>query len=309
MKLSFVSFIAGYLIFAVVAGIAGLLLSRQLGEPNGLIRTITEGPGFPGSPLQEATVVPDVSLSFLEDDPDLPRRFFSVRWTGFAYVSHGDGVDFYGGADDRLIVRVDGNTVLERSPETGVRTISRHVPLRAGVHEFEVEYQQHGGGYRLNLEWAPAGGAPRPLDAGNLFPLEPTDAQLRTIRRLAALQTVVVALWLLPLVVMATVVARPHLGRAVTTSLVVIRRHPVAASAAVVFLVALVVRLVYLFITADYPAFVWVDPDEYTRKARLLTESGTWHWTIEAARYQGDYFKAPLYPVFLSMFTQRPDYL
>ena len=41
----------------------------------------------------------------------------------------------------------------------------------------------------------------------------------------------------------------------------------------------------------------------------MLTESGNWQWTIEAARYQGDYFKAPLYPVFLSFFSQLPNYL
>ena len=74
-------------------------------------------------------------------------------------------------------------------------------------------------------------------------------------------------------------------------------------------MVALALRLGYVFLVADYPGFVWVDPDAYTRKARLLTESGSWRWTIEAARYQRDYFKAPLYPVFLSSFSELPNYL
>ena len=296
-------YVGGYLVIAVATSVAALVLGYHGGEWNGLSRTVTAGPGFGGSPLEEATVDRDVSLDFLEDNPNLPRRFFSVRWKGFFYVPHGEGVHVYGGADDRLAVRIDGTTVLERSPELGMGTVSTHVPLTSGAHELEIDYEQHGGNYRLNLQWAPAGGGPRPLDGTALFLAIPTSAQLRTIRQVAALRSVAVSLWLFPLLVIAVMYARRHVLRGA------VRRHPASATAVVVFLVAVLVRLVYLFVTTDYPAFAWVDPDGYTRKATLLTESGSWRWTLDAARYQRNYFKAPLYPVFLSVFTQRPDYL
>ena len=73
-------YVGGYLVIAVATSVAALVLGYHGGGWNGLSRTVTAGPGFGGSPLEEATVVRDVSLDFLEDDPNLPRRFFSVRW-------------------------------------------------------------------------------------------------------------------------------------------------------------------------------------------------------------------------------------
>ena len=72
---------------------------------------------------------------------------------------------------------------------------------------------------------------------------------------------------------------------------------------------AVVVRVGFLAIAVEQPAFGWVDPDQYTVKARAFTEGGVpWHWNIDAFRYQ-EYFKAPLYPVFLSIFDGRPPRL
>ena len=244
-------YVGGYLVIAVATSVAALVLAYHGGGWNGLSRTVTAGPGFGGSPLEEATVVRDVSLDFLEDDPNLPRRFFSVRWTGFLYVPHGEGVHVYGGADDRVSVRIDGTTVLERSPDIGMGTVSRHVPLTSGAHELEIDYEQHGGNYRLNLQWAPAGGEPRPLDGTALFPVVPTSAQLRTIRQVAALRSVAVSLWLFPLPVIAVMYARRHVATVLPLLRGAVRRHPASATAVAVFSVAVFVRLVYLFVTTE----------------------------------------------------------
>ena len=162
-----------YLFLGVVLGAISALLDHQFRLPTGLNRSVTTGPGFDGPELEARVIDPRVGLDFLEADPTLPRRFFSVRWDGVLYVAHDRGVDFYGGADDGLVLRVDGRVVLERNAVRGMNTASQNVPLSPGFHELEVEYEQHGGGYRLNLQWAPTSGAPRALDSESLFPTQP----------------------------------------------------------------------------------------------------------------------------------------
>jgi 4-amino-4-deoxy-L-arabinose transferase-like glycosyltransferase len=67
---------------------------------------------------------------------------------------------------------------------------------------------------------------------------------------------------------------------------------------------ACAVRVAFLFFIARSPGFEWVDPDGYTKQGQLLRGGETgWHWTIEAVRYSGPYFKAPLYQAFLSLFV------
>jgi 4-amino-4-deoxy-L-arabinose transferase-like glycosyltransferase len=49
-----------------------------------------------------------------------------------------------------------------------------------------------------------------------------------------------------------------------------------------------------------------VDPDNYTTMARALADGQhPWHWSFEAVRYW-EFHKAPLYQVFLSLFTVHP---
>ncbi len=302
-----------YLFLGVLLSAISAFLDYQLRLPTGLTRSVATGPGFDGPALEAPVIDPRVGLDFLEADPSLPRRFFSVRWDGVLYVEHDGGLDFYGGADDRLVLRVDGRVVLERSAARGMNTASQNVQLSPGFHELEVEYEQYGGGYRLNLQWAPTGGAPRALDPESVFPSQPELGRVKTNRRLANLRTCVWVFWIVPPLLLAAVRGAPRLRRRTAVALRAGRSlaidHPVAASVFGLSMVALALRLGYVFLVADYPGFVWVDPDGYTRKARLLTEGGSWRWTIEAARYQRDYFKAPLYPLFLSFFSQLPNYL
>ena len=75
--------------------------------------------------------------------------------TGFAGTACGsrrepNALTFYAGADDGVIVRVDGDTVLERNPAVGMHTVARTVELAAGAHRLEIEHWQDGGGRSLN---------------------------------------------------------------------------------------------------------------------------------------------------------------
>ena len=113
--------------------------------------------------IEERTTA--VDLAFI-DEQDRPTRNYRVRWDGVWFSPRAERVDFYAGADDGVILRVDGETVLERSPAVGMHTLGRTMELGAGAHRLEIEHWQDGGGRSLNVQWAPAGGAPALLGHG-----------------------------------------------------------------------------------------------------------------------------------------------
>ncbi len=113
-----------------------------------------------------------IDLAFV-DEGNRPTRNYRVRWEGVWFSPRAERVDFYAGADDGVILRVDGDTVLERGPAVGMHTVGRTVELGAGVHRLEIEHWQDGGGRSLNVQWAPAGGTPALLGPTRLFPEDP----------------------------------------------------------------------------------------------------------------------------------------
>ena len=113
-----------------------------------------------------------VDLAFI-DEGNRPTRNYRVRWDGVWFSPRAERVDFYAGADDGVILRVDGDTVLERNPAVGMHTVARTVELAAGAHRLEIDHWQDGGARSLNVQWAPAGGAPSLLSPTRLFPEVP----------------------------------------------------------------------------------------------------------------------------------------
>ena len=113
-----------------------------------------------------------VDLAFI-DEGNRPTRNYRVRWHGVWFSPRAERVDFYAGADDGVILRVDGDTVLERNPAVGMHTVARTVELAAGAHRLEIEHWQDGGARSLNVQWAPAGGTPALLSPTRLFPEDP----------------------------------------------------------------------------------------------------------------------------------------
>ena len=163
--------------------------------PTGLVRTFYADVGFAGEPLfQDRTT--EVSLAFLDEDPTLPRRLFSVHWHGFWYLPHAQTVDLYAGADDRVDVLVDRRLVLRRNPVVGMHTTGETIRLAAGAHEIIVRYEQDRGGTGLNIQQAGEGGDPGPFLPTQLFPQRPDtqDYLLATGTSLVVRSTVV--LWL-----------------------------------------------------------------------------------------------------------------
>ena len=203
----------GGLVFASVALAVTLIavlfvVGPMATERTGLRRQVFPDVGFRGAPVL-SDVAADIALDFLDVDPVLPRRFFSVRWTGFWYVSEAVEVELHAAGDDRLDVWLDGELVIRRQPPADMHTLVRRVRLDAGIHELRAEYEQHGGAFNLQLEWSPVAGEPRPLPAAMLFPQRPDERELQLARTDAVLRSVVPVVWLFPLGIVLVILARP----------------------------------------------------------------------------------------------------
>ena len=114
----------------------------------------------------------DVDLDFLAER-GRPTRDYLVRWQGVWYSPRAERIDFRAGADDGVVVRLDGETVLERHPAVGMHSEARSVELGAGAHELQIDHWQRGGARLLIVQWAPAGGEPEPLGPARMFPSDP----------------------------------------------------------------------------------------------------------------------------------------
>ena len=156
------------------------LLARGLAPTGGLSRSYYYPLPRDANPLaldlattsgvhEEASLV---DLAFLAER-GRPTRDYLVRWRGVWYSPRAERVDFRAGADDGVVVRLDGETLLERHPAVGMHTEARSVELGAGAHEIEIDHWQRGGESRLNVRWAPAGGESQPFGRSRLFPSDP----------------------------------------------------------------------------------------------------------------------------------------
>ncbi|MYD70505.1 MAG: hypothetical protein F4W89_07155 [Acidobacteria bacterium] len=205
-----------YAAITVVLSVLLLALEAGLAERAGLRRLVFPGVEFAGTPVLD-DISSDVALDFLEDDPTLPRRFFSARWQGFLYLPEPAVLELYGAGDDRLEVWIDGDLVIRRTPPADMHTQVRDVALAAGVHDVRAEYVQHGGAYLLRLESALGDGRPRSLSQHRLFFQPPDDRGIQLVQRAGLLRDAVSVLWLGPvafgLVLVARSIAARYRGR------------------------------------------------------------------------------------------------
>ena len=179
---------------AAMATASLFFISPRAAEQTGLHRQVFPDVGFNGAPLLDDTETA-ITLDFLNDDPDLPRRFFSARWSGFWHLPEAGKVELHGAGDDRLDVWLDGALVIRRAPPADMHTLVRTVRLEPGIHELRVQYEQHGGAFNMRLEWAPPGGRALPFAAHRLFRERPDAEDIRLAYGAMWLERVVAALW------------------------------------------------------------------------------------------------------------------
>ena len=244
----------------VVLTVLSLILSARANELTGLARQVYPETDFGGAPLLD-DISTDVDLGFLDEDPALPRRFFSARWHGFWYLPEGTAVELHGAGDDRLDVWIDGGLAIRRTPPAEMHTQVAALELSAGLHEIVVHYEQHGGAYSLGLRWAPLNALPRPLPPHYLF-REPVDADdVQLVQHAASLQNLVPILWMTlfvaSLVWMATrLAARSGIAAAVVPSDPVVGAVPNRLS-------IILVGAAYTFAIGVFLKNAWVTEDAY----------------------------------------------
>ena len=90
------------LAIAVGLTLLSTALDHWLKVDTGLTRSVTVGPGFSGPELLPAAVAREIDLAFIDDAPNGPRRYFSVKWEGHWWVDRDGAVDLYVGGDDRV---------------------------------------------------------------------------------------------------------------------------------------------------------------------------------------------------------------
>ena len=251
---------------ASTAAAAALTAALFVLDPRGTERTglhfqVYEGTTFDGAPLIE-TVSSELTLDFLEQDPELPRRFFSARWQGYWYVPKAREINLSGAGDDRLDVWLDGNLVIRRTPPAAMHTEVRTLFLDAGPHDLRVEYAQHGGAYAMRLGWEPPGYRSRALAAHRLFPERPSPWDVRLAWLVAWLAWVVPLFWAVPLAVAAPTLARK-------SKAILARVGPESSFAGTwelgfravlgLAIIAIVVRAVIARLPGWNPASLWYD--------------------------------------------------
>ncbi len=181
--------IAAYVVAALTCTIAWMLLSARLAEETGLHREFWVANDFPGRPVT-SDISPGIGLDFLDDDPRLPRRFFSARWRGYWYVPNRQSITMHVQADDSVDIWIDGTHRFQRSSAA-----ARSIALDAGVHELRIDFQQHDGPAHLRLYEGSGGAYPRPLRTGYLFPNQPEPGLLQLASNTDRLEVIVRILW------------------------------------------------------------------------------------------------------------------
>lgn len=172
------------------AGAAGARLEGS----TGLVQTLYGTESFSGPPVLER-VTRAIDLSVFDEHPEIPARFVSMTWSGIWLVPEAGPIDIYAGADDRVRILVDDRVIIERNETVGFGTESVTVSPGDGPHRLRVEYAQFGGGCSLNVLWAPAGRAPRPLSPASLFVAAPDAILIERSRSAARLEFAARAAW------------------------------------------------------------------------------------------------------------------
>ena len=198
-----------YVSILLALSAAAIVASWTAVPATGLVRTFYSTPDFSGSPLfQDRTT--DVNLAFVEYNGQLPRQFFSVRWSGFWFLPRAQTVDVYASGDDRMEVLIDRRLVLTR--QAGMSTTRVTLTLAGGAHEVILRYSQEGGGFAMKLLRAQTGQPPVAFRPNELFPTRPEAGDYLIATGFDWLFRVLIVGWLvglsIPVVVLATLGVR-----------------------------------------------------------------------------------------------------
>ena len=188
-----------YLGVACTLTVLAAILAWHVAPATGLVRTVYSGVDSAGQPLlQDRNRTANISLAFLDEDPRLPRQFFSVSWAGFWFLPEGQAVALSAGGDNPVEVLVDRVLVLQHDADAGTDTTSRRIMLDAGPHELIVRYEHADGDRPPKVLQVSAGGIPGNFPPTQLFPRKPDARDFWIASRIGWLYGLVAIVWAVP---------------------------------------------------------------------------------------------------------------
>ena len=171
--------VIGWLIFvAITLAAAYAFLTWQLKADVGVTQTFFRGIGEDRKPLVERRTT-NIDMAILGEDPHLPRRSFTVHWTGALRVPRFDYYVFDIAGQGRVTLTIDNDLIQRHTVAVPARP--RVVALDKGFHDVEIEYEHLDGTPAVAIRWAPAGSALTPLAHEGLFVSNPEHPRLRSV--------------------------------------------------------------------------------------------------------------------------------
>jgi len=109
-------------------------------------------------------------LAMQIDIPDYARpESFALTFDGYLRVFADGLYDFRLASDDGAVLRIDGETVIDRDGPQSPGESAGQIGLAAGLHAISLKYFQDGGGKGLSLRVRTAAAELQPLSAKALF--------------------------------------------------------------------------------------------------------------------------------------------
>ncbi|MHC4831239.1 MAG: glycosyltransferase family 39 protein, partial [Planctomycetota bacterium] len=170
-----------------------LLVATFPGEPRGLLQEVFPTPGFAGEALV-TRVDPRVEIDESVLEGAGLTRDFGIRWSGVWFVPRTGIYEIRGGADDRMVFKIDGDVVLQRDAALGLGSVTEQVYLERGLHRLEILFEQLSGTYHFKVGWAPEAATPRSFGSAVVFPAG-ADFSLTAEIRLERLRQAFVWAW------------------------------------------------------------------------------------------------------------------
>jgi hypothetical protein len=161
----------------------------------GFIRSFYPSGDFTSRAASEEPTT-NVSLTFVTQNPSLPRHSFGVQWRAFCYLQEPRAIDLQVASNDDVLLQLDSTTVIRHSARSGPQAVRRSVTLPKGAHEIVIRYRQYGSGMGLTVATTLDGGRLRDVSAATLF-AEPVDrSDVLIASALPWLMTMAGVMWL-----------------------------------------------------------------------------------------------------------------
>ena len=145
----------------------GNAVSQSVSQP-GLTYTIFNGNFVSAEDLEQGNPVITGTTSSFDLQQFRQRQKYGLEFDGYVRVSSDGFYEFALESDDGAILQIDDEVVVDNDGNHGPRLVFGHIPLRQGLHNFQLRYFQSEGGALLRVLWGVAGTVLKPID-GNAF--------------------------------------------------------------------------------------------------------------------------------------------